>query len=124
MNRRGFLGALASLAAYVATPFRAIAGPAKSVAVPVAPTKFVTAKSGVWTDPTTWVGGVVPNANNSFVTIGAGHTVRLAAHQAVVGCRFDGGPESTLQMDEAGGSIVGNCFDGVGVQIGAVRLGG
>ncbi|MFM7727818.1 MAG: G8 domain-containing protein, partial [Flavobacteriales bacterium] len=64
----------------------------------VAPnTKTAVATGGVWSAPTTWVGGVAPDAG-STVTIPAGATVTLDAASAVSGVTVDG----TLQHGNAG----------------------
>ncbi|MCA0425822.1 MAG: GEVED domain-containing protein [Bacteroidetes bacterium] len=40
------------------------------------PTPIISAASGLWSNPSTWVGGVVPDANNNVI-VDVGHTVEI-----------------------------------------------
>lgn len=52
----------------------ALSNPVNGTQATLPATSYITAQSGLWTDPATWVGGVVPTPYSN-VTIANGHTV-------------------------------------------------
>ena len=73
------------------------------------PTNITSAQTGVWSNPTTWVGGVVPNADN-HVEVATGHTVTSDVNMArmqnlTVSGTFNFFSSSTLQSAQIFGNL-------------------
>ncbi|MBS1652801.1 MAG: T9SS type A sorting domain-containing protein [Bacteroidetes bacterium] len=86
------------------------------------PTTITSAASGAWSNPATWVGGVVPNANNNVV-IAATHTVQTDVNIArMQDLSIDGvftySSTSTTQLNHVFGNMTinatGTYFSGNG----------
>ncbi len=86
------------------------------------PTTITSAASGEWSNPATWVGGVVPNANNDVI-IAATHTVQTDVNIArmqniTISGTFQYFSTSTTQLNHIFGNITtsvgGTYFSGNG----------
>ncbi|MFN4083926.1 MAG: GEVED domain-containing protein [Bacteroidia bacterium] len=76
------------------------------------PTTITSAQTGNWSNPTTWVGGVVPNADNNVV-IATGHTVTSDVNIArmqdlTINGTFIFFSSSTLQVPQIFGNLTIN----------------
>ena len=109
MNRRHFLGALGIATSGVFVPklgswFRQGTGL----------WRYETVREGLWTDPTTWRGGLVPEMRHNTITLG--HNVTMPNSFHVTHCVFRGGPgKMVVRPHDYGMKIIDhNVFFGPG----------
>ncbi|TAE89861.1 MAG: hypothetical protein EAY81_01660, partial [Bacteroidetes bacterium] len=84
------------------------------------PTTITSAASGTWSSAATWVGGVVPNADNNVI-IATGHTVSL--DQNIARCQTLG-IDGTLNHSATTTTQILQTFDDVSISASGTYLGG
>ena len=84
------------------------------------PTTITSAATGLWSNPSTWVGGIVPNADNNVV-IATGHVVSMDFN--IVRCQ-DVNISGTLQYNGTGTTQLFEVFGNMTVNTGGTYFSG